>query len=119
VGYEISRDGLVTIFRFESPITLASVQAAIEESDTLTDSRFELWDLSHPTIEFSADELKELASLARSKSLRPAKTAIVASDDLSYGLSRVYAAYRDQTDNVTRVFRDTSLAHEWLTTDAL
>ena len=60
------------------------------------------------------EDVKQVARLARRMVHRPSKTAILVSNDLSYGLSRVYAAYREEPDTRTRVFTSEAAARAWL-----
>ena len=81
----------------------------------------ELIDMSEVTdiAYVSNDLVRSLADLSASLDSpeHPSKFAIVASDDLHFGLGRMYNAFRDmarQSTRQTRVFRTRAEAEEWL-----
>jgi hypothetical protein len=45
------------------------------------------------------------------------KTAVVAHEDLPFGMARIYAALSDQSPESVRVFRDLKAALEWIGVD--
>ena len=46
----------------------------------------------------------------------PSKVAVIAPDDLSFGLSRVYEVYREKDEIELKVFRTEQKGIEWLKT---
>ena len=98
---------------FDQTADFATVRQAIADSEAF-DSTLELWDLSEPGLQMTTQEVKALAGLARAKSRRPAKTAVVVHDDLSFGLTRVYSAHSDEQVGNIRVFRSLTAAQAWL-----
>ncbi|MCP3875060.1 MAG: hypothetical protein GY699_18150 [Desulfobacteraceae bacterium] len=78
-----------------------------------------LWDLSKSDLsEIKSSDVKRIADLSNVYAdKRPfGKTAIVSSDDLIFGLSRMYELNKDE-DNLpfkTRTFRDIDKAYKWL-----
>jgi len=74
-----------------------------------------LWDFRKAAFHFSVKELEEIASHASSADLDPARVAMLVSQDLSYGVSRMYEAYRKSPLTDVKVFRDEAEAIEWLT----
>ncbi|MDH3641801.1 MAG: hypothetical protein OES38_06875 [Gammaproteobacteria bacterium] len=111
MAFTISTEDSILVVRFDSEPSLEEVKQAVREVDAIADSRFELWDLSWAA---SADEVKEIAEVAKSKVHRPLRTAILTHTTLSYGLLRMYAVYREQSNNETQVFSDEEAARAWL-----
>jgi hypothetical protein len=74
---------------------------------------------SHQLVDLSAADLSGVSGemVRRAASAAPlavgARRAIVAPDDLAFGMSRMYAAAKDGRDD-TRLFRDRGSALEWL-----
>ncbi|MBN1163735.1 MAG: hypothetical protein JXB45_04100 [Candidatus Krumholzibacteriota bacterium] len=65
----------------------------------------------------SSAALHTIASMVKARyqgSKQQPKTAIIASSDLSYGLSRMYQAYSDAVSGESSVFRNLDEALEWL-----
>ena len=60
------------------------------------------------------EELEEIASHASSADLDSARVAMLVIKDLSYGVSRMYEAYRKSPLTDVKVFRDEAEAIEWL-----
>ena len=81
------------------------------------DSKNELWIARNLKLEASSTELVALADLAKALPHRPEKVAIVASDDLTYGLGRIYAGHRETDEHQLNVFRDEESALQWLYPD--
>lgn len=114
-NHTITRERGVTIVRFESAPTFAQVRAAFDELAQLEGGDpLRLWDLTCG-VRFSHHEVTSLAR-AGSRGPQPARSrvAIIADDDLSFGLSRMYGAYRVDTDVEHRVFRTEEEGMAWL-----
>jgi len=73
-----------------------------------------LWDFRKAAFDFSAEELEEIASHASTADLESSRVAMLVSHDLSYGVSRMYEAYRKSPLTDVKVFRDEAEAIEWL-----
>jgi len=73
-----------------------------------------LWDFRKTTFDFSAEELEEIASHASSADIDPSRVAMLVNQDLSYGVSRMYEAYRKTPLTDVKVFKDEAEAIEWL-----
>lgn len=72
-----------------------------------------LWDLSCG-LELTSNELISLASYARCKFNQSSRAAIVAPDDLTYGLFRLLDVYRDDCTVEQMIFRSKPEAVDWL-----
>ena len=71
-----------------------------------------LWDFS-AGVHFSNQQIQEIASKGRLWPA-PARVAYLASDDLSFGLSRMYQVYSEREQFETLVFRNKQEALNWL-----
>ena len=87
---------------------------AVEASEGFDPNGVELWDLSAVTVDLTTPQVKQLAARARRKSNRPKKVALLVSSDLSFGMLRMYAAFRDEGQVELNVFRDVDVATQWL-----
>ncbi|MEQ8697210.1 MAG: hypothetical protein RLT05_11695 [Bauldia litoralis] len=69
---------------------------------------------------FSTEELRALASQSQDAALAagPAKWAILAADDLTFGLGRMYSAFASNQPVETRTFRDVASLAEWFGLEA-
>lgn len=79
--------------------------------------RFVLWDLRRIEVDLEGEEIRRLADfvLKSQGDKRPARVALVAPDDLTFGLLRMYESHRDQTHTEVRVFREYDAADTWTT----
>ena len=78
-----------------------------------------LWNLNQVSaLNFTSEEIEKIASYEpRFEDIRPSgKTAIVANEDLSFGISRMFELYSQmkQAPHDVRVFRELEQAMEWL-----
>jgi len=73
-----------------------------------------LWDFRKASFDFSAEELEEIASYASTADLDPSRVAMLVGQDLSFGVSRMYEAYRKSPMTDVNVFREEAEAVEWL-----
>ena len=107
--------GLVTT-RVSGHATAAEVHAAQErlavdpDFDPTYDHLFDLSDVAD--LEASADEIRELASVALFS--ETSRRAVVAPANLLYGLSRMYQAFRRLGPESLQVFRTPEEALQWL-----
>ena len=97
------------VVRFESQSDLATIRLAIGASKDF-DLELELWDLRAIVAFKDAADVKELAGLAKSEQSRPCKIAALVGDPLSFGMPRMYAVYREQSQIEVSVFRDEATA---------
>jgi len=77
----------------------------------------ELIDLSRAEIaDLQSHTLRRIAELFAGGDRTPerSRVALVAADDVSYGLSRMYQAFRSHSPLDLRVFRDVAEARAWL-----
>ena len=62
----------------------------------------------------TAECIREMADFTVGRPTRFRKRAIVAADDLQFGMSRMYQMLRDGTPAEQRLFRDVDEARRWL-----
>ena len=105
-------DGITTIRFFKKP-ELADAFAAIDEAARIDEHGLRLWDLSEG-IDLPSSQLKQIAEYGKNKLSTSAKVAIVAPQDLTFGLTRVYEVYREQEQLEYMVFRTEQEAINWL-----
>ena len=74
-----------------------------------------LWDLRRAKVDMSAVRVRSLAAfvIEGEREKRPARVALVAGDDLLFGLLRMYESNRSQAGTSVRVFRDYDEADAW------
>ena len=73
-----------------------------------------LWDFQESGFDFSQDEVLDIAAYASAGDIRPAKVAMLVREDLSFGVSRIYEAFRNTDLTEINVFRDKTEALAWL-----
>ena len=117
---EVVNDEGLTIYTAQGSLSREEVINTIRnfyEKGPVT--RNVLWDVSQAALhDLSAEDVQQIAHVPRkSLDLRAGgKTAIVAPDDLAYGLSRMYQT-SSRTESLPfhlQVFRDADTARSWL-----
>ena len=78
-----------------------------------------LWDISCGVDILSNMEIAWIADLGKKTFGAYGKAAVVARDDLSFGLARIHDVYREEENFEIRVFRKRHEAFEWLTSTKL
>ena len=94
--------------------TLDELRETLTQLAVFPDTRKELWIISNLTLHISTSELVSLAELVKSNPHRPEMVAIVADNDLIYGLSRIFSGHREDRYTRVQVFRDETKALDWL-----
>ena len=90
-------------------------KALMEEGQYICSRRF--WDLSGCSMDFSSGELEVIANFTDHGEHDPSKIALLATSDLTYGLSRMFQAFRQSKNSTLSVFRDEGEAMRWLLSD--
>lgn len=101
----------------EGEASATALSRVVGEIADFPDSQKELWVATNIKLDLSNTEIIKLADLAKQMNMRPNKLAIVASNDLNFGLARIYAAHRETEENRLTVFRNEESALEWLELD--
>ncbi len=73
-----------------------------------------LYDLNECKLRLTSDDMKSLADLAKPLDPSQSRIAVVASEDLNYGLARMHAVFREHDNFSIRAFRDEDEAIRWL-----
>ena len=113
-NYSIDTADGITVVRFYKSLGIDEIRAAIIDvaENHLSDLR--LWDLSRADINLTSSQIEQLAKYGKSKFSIPSKVAIVAPEDLTFGLMRIYEVYRKQDLTEIKVFRSEQEARIWL-----
>jgi len=94
--------------------TIKELQETLTQLAVFPDSKKELWVISNLTLHLSRPEIVSLAELVKSNPHRPEMVAIVANNDLLFGLSRIFSGHREDLQTRIQVFRDEPHALDWL-----
>ena len=116
-NYSVTTENGVTIIRFTKHPTLDNVFAIIDitSEDSMPCKR--LWDISNG-LNLTSSELQQIAEYGKAKYLKPSKIAILATNDLAFGLAGMFKVYRGDEISQTRVFRTNDEAIDWLINDS-
>jgi hypothetical protein len=106
------RDDITTI-RFSTSPGLDDIRNAIDDVVENHLSPLRVWDFSNG-FNLTDAELKELAAYGKSKFSIPSRVAVIASNDLAYGVARVYDVYREDAFLEQQIFRTEQEARAWL-----
>ena len=112
--YKVEMADEITMVRFISKPELADIRMSIDDAAAISTSGLRLWDFSDSGLDLRTAQLEELADYAKTKFVPPSKVAIVAAKDLSFGLSRIYEAFRTQEGLEIEIFRTEQKALAWL-----
>lgn len=97
---------------------LNDLRETLTQLAVFPDTRKELWIISNLTLHISTAEVVALAELVKSNPHSPDLVAIVADNDLLYGLSRVFSGHRENRQTKVQVFRSEDQALDWLNASA-
>lgn len=112
--YSINTIDGITIVRFSKQPGADDIRNSIDDVAENYPNNLRLWDFSNGGLNLTSDELRMISEHVKSKFLLSSKIAIVASEDLAFGLSREFEVYREQEQSETRIFRTEQKAMEWL-----
>ena len=113
--FDIYEKNGVLFISIEGDPTVSDIKQALDQTrdESGYSNLARLWDFRKSSFDFTAEELEEIASHASSADIDPARVAMLVSQDLSYGVSRIYEAYRKSALTDVKVFRDEADAIEW------
>lgn len=77
-----------------------------------------LWDLSVVGLALDNNEIQNIAQHGKKRFTHPSRMAIVAKQDLAYGISRVFEVYRQEIGSGAKVFREMNDAIAWLNSES-
>lgn len=113
-GYLIELEDEIAIIRFTQKPDLQICKAATKE---LADRDiYQRRIVAHEpfAIDLDLDDMKKLASYCQENFVKPSRFALVAPEDLFFGISRMYEVYRKDKNSITKVFRTEDEAREWI-----
>ena len=119
---KIDSENDLTIFTVIGKVTVNELVAAISDFYENAVTSNVLWDLNKSDLsEIRPSDVEMIVNLSvkYAKKTFSGKSAIVGSDDLTYGLSRMYeiAAENAKLPFETQTFRDIDKAYKWLLSD--
>jgi hypothetical protein len=112
-NYSIDTEDGVTAIRFFNKANADDVNCAFNEMINSNPSRLRLWHLEKGW-NLSPSQIQEFANYTKSKSNEEIRIAVVTTEDLSYGLTRMFQAYRQEEHFDQQNFRSESEAICWL-----
>jgi hypothetical protein len=109
----------VVVVRYSGTVDYAEICDALDQMVRLPGFRAGLRlvaDFRDSTTPLSGEEVRNLARYAKGVDSKwsTTKWALIASNDLTYGLARIYAAQTDDYQVTSQVFRDAREADDWL-----
>lgn len=114
--YSIIQHDDITEISYSSPPKAQDLMDATLEHAAKGVSRKRLWDMSCG-YNVSTEELQQIAATGRAVEMPDkSKVAILAPDDLSFGITRIYSVFRKDPRSEHQVFRDRDEAIAWLNT---
>ncbi len=122
IDFSIDPSGLFYISRYIRPmddVTVVSDYRNFIKSDLWHKNLNEFADVRDPTVlRFGEKGLMKLGKLFeelyQTHQIDELYTAIYAPNPLPFGLARMYQAFTEENAEVSQIFRDYSLAREWL-----
>ena len=105
-------DGITTL-RLTRQMTLEEFLGVLDDTLELGLTNRRLWDANRH-FDFSAEEIRAIANHGKKIWPGAARVAFLAEDDLTFGLLRMFEAFREQENYQTKAFRDEEEAREWL-----
>ena len=111
--YSIETEDGVTAIRFFKKANADDVNCAFNELLNSNPSRLRLWHLEEGW-DLSPSQIQEFANYTKSKSTEEIRLAVVTTEDLSYGLTRMFQAYRQEEHFDQQNFTTEAAAIGWL-----
>ena len=105
-------DGIIA-FRFIQRPEAIDICSALSKIEGLNPCRLRIWDFTCG-IDLANEDINKAANHANSIQLPQGKVAIVGSQDLTYGIFRVYIAHREDQLVKLHVFRTEQESRGWL-----
>lgn len=118
-NFSIQKLDNLTIVRLLDDLNLTQILAVIDEVALQDDGNHRIWDLTK-CFSFTSEQIRQIAEHAKRKWTQPSKVAYIATDDLAFGLLRMFEIYRDDGSGQfqTMVFRNEADALAWFGEDA-
>ena len=112
--YSIETSQGITTVRFSAAPGVEALKNAIDDLTDYHQSVLRLWDFSDSGLSLSNSQLEKLAEYGKRRFTMPSRVAIVAPEDFTFGLSRIYEVYREEGKLQLKVFRTELEARHWL-----
>ena len=106
----------ITIVPFFTSPTKDDFISAIDDVASNYPNCLRLWDLSQSGLNLNATELRHISDYGKAKFHLPSKVAIIAPEDLAYGLSRTFEVYQMEDHIEMNVFPTVQHGLTWLKT---
>jgi hypothetical protein len=111
--YDIEiKDGVIAV-RFKQNPVASDICASLDDVAKINPCNLRMWDYTCGA-KLNREDIQITAKHARSIPMPSGRVAIVASDDLTFGLFRMYEAYREDDEVKLCVFRTKEEAIKWL-----
>lgn len=106
----------ITIARFTKLPDLGAIKSVMEELVANYPSERRLWDMRDIVINQTQEELRAVSKQASNTFSKPSRSAFVASDDLTFGVLRIFEVFSEQQNSPSRIriFRSMDDAKAWL-----
>lgn len=110
------RDAQIARIVLHGSVSVADILDALDAitSDGVFVCKRRLWDLRGCQLNVTAQELQQVAKVGQSRDVSGSRGALLADDDLNFGLSRLHEIYRQSEFIEVKVFRDELQALTWL-----
>lgn len=105
-------DGIITVRFLQEPEAI-DICKSLDDAAGNSPGNLRLWDFTIGS-NLPDDDIQIVAHHAKSIRMPAGKVAIVAPQDLTFGIFRVYAAHRDEQRVKLSVFRSEQEARDWL-----
>ena len=120
--FYLDLDSLATVAQGKStgPLGVEQILVAIDELTAALEDRPDLihffWDLTEAELNLSTDEISRIVTYAQNTTRRRegGRSVYLVSNELSYGIMRMYQAFRARNHDNTGVFMDRDEAMQWL-----
>lgn len=112
-AYTITSFDDLAIVRLRRDLSLDEMLELVDIVAAACPGNRRLWDLSRH-LKLSNEDIRLVAEHGKKAWPGPARVALLATDDLSFGLLRVFEAFRSSDGYEIRVFRDEEKALAWL-----
>lgn len=105
-------DGIVEVRFVENP-EAQDICDSLDDAAQLNPNNLRLWDFSCGA-DLAGKDIERVAEHAKTIQIQSGKVAIVAPQNLTYGLFRMYEVHRKEEGIQLNVFRSLKEAREWL-----
>lgn len=112
-SYSIEIVDGISVTRFSRKPTLSEIISALDDVSAIGEFRRRLW-LFCDGADLKTEEIRKIGEYGIEVLPVPSRAAIVAPDDLTYGLARMHEAFREQEGLENKVFRTEQEAMAWL-----